>query len=97
MGHLLVRASTPGSLRPPRNSREAPPPVEMCEILSGNAGLMDGGDGVAAANDGGGAAAGGCGHGFGHFQRAFRERGHFEDAHRAVPDDGLRVAAIFWR
>src|SRR6266478_2602156 len=27
--HLLVRASTPGSLRPPRNSREAPPPVEM--------------------------------------------------------------------
>src|SRR6266478_9969467 len=32
--HLLVRASTPGSLRPPRNSREAPPPVEICEILS---------------------------------------------------------------
>src|SRR5205823_9274054 len=32
--YLLVRASTPGSLRPPRNSREAPPPVEMCEILS---------------------------------------------------------------
>src|SRR6266567_6833387 len=32
--HLSVRASTPGSLRPPRNSREAPPPVEMCEILS---------------------------------------------------------------
>src|SRR6266436_1328591 len=31
--HLLVRASTPGSLRPPRNSSEAPPPVEMCEIL----------------------------------------------------------------
>src|SRR2546426_8656656 len=33
-GHLVVRASTPGSLRPPRNSREAPPPVEICEILS---------------------------------------------------------------
>src|SRR5882762_4255859 len=32
--HLLVRASTPGSLRPPRNSREAPPPVEIWEILS---------------------------------------------------------------
>src|SRR5580658_11290415 len=31
--HLLVRASTPGSLVPPRNSREAPPPVEMWEIL----------------------------------------------------------------
>src|SRR5216684_8911879 len=33
-GHLLVRASTPGSLRPPRNSSDAPPPVEMWEILS---------------------------------------------------------------
>src|SRR5260370_29209425 len=33
-GHLLVRASTPGSLCPPRNSREAPPPVEMCEMRS---------------------------------------------------------------
>src|SRR5713226_5521186 len=32
--HLSVRASTPGSLCPPRNSREAPPPVEMWEILS---------------------------------------------------------------
>src|SRR6266849_11018132 len=31
--YLSVSASTPGSLRPPRNSREAPPPVEMCEIL----------------------------------------------------------------
>ena len=31
-GHLLVRASTPGSFRPPRNSREAPPPVEMWDI-----------------------------------------------------------------
>src|SRR5712692_9115948 len=32
--YLLVSASTPGSLRPARNSREAPPPVEMCETLS---------------------------------------------------------------
>src|ERR1700704_7040745 len=32
--HLLVGASTRGSLRPPRNSREAPPPVEIWEILS---------------------------------------------------------------
>src|SRR6266566_1420723 len=31
--YLLVRASTPGSLWPPRNSSDAPPPVEMCEIL----------------------------------------------------------------
>src|SRR6266851_8825931 len=33
-GHLLVRVLSPGSLRPPRNSSDAPPPVEMCEILS---------------------------------------------------------------
>src|SRR5262249_34259620 len=32
--HRLVSASTPGSLRPPKNSSEAPPPVEMWEILS---------------------------------------------------------------
>src|SRR6266446_4641426 len=31
--HRLVSASTPGNLRPPRNSSEAPPPVEMCEIF----------------------------------------------------------------
>src|SRR5258708_40012147 len=31
---LSVRASTPGNFFPSRNSREAPPPVEMCEILS---------------------------------------------------------------
>src|SRR5271167_4304963 len=32
--YLFERDSTPGSLRPPRNSREAPPPVEIWEILS---------------------------------------------------------------
>src|SRR5689334_9293793 len=32
--HLLSKASTPGSLSPARNSSVAPPPVEMCEILS---------------------------------------------------------------
>jgi len=34
VNHLSVRASTPGSLRPARNSRDAPPPVEIWEILS---------------------------------------------------------------
>src|SRR2546429_3439823 len=32
--HRFVSASTPGSFRPPRNSSDAPPPVEICEILS---------------------------------------------------------------
>src|SRR5262249_25104937 len=31
---LSVSAATPGSVRPPRNSSEAPPPVEMCVIRS---------------------------------------------------------------
>src|SRR5450432_3077357 len=32
--YLLVKASTPGSFLPSRNSSDAPPPVERCEILS---------------------------------------------------------------
>src|SRR5690242_14363449 len=32
--YLFVSAATPGSSMPARNSSEAPPPVEMCEILS---------------------------------------------------------------
>src|SRR6267143_335305 len=32
--HLSVNAATPGSVRPPRNSSDAPPPVEMCVIRS---------------------------------------------------------------
>src|ERR1700758_1921758 len=32
--HLSVSAATPGSSIPARNSSDAPPPVEMCEILS---------------------------------------------------------------
>jgi len=32
--YLFVSASTPGSFLPPKNSRDAPPPVEMCETLS---------------------------------------------------------------
>src|SRR5215467_595918 len=32
--YLFVSASTPGSFLPSRNSSDAPPPVEMCVILS---------------------------------------------------------------
>src|SRR5439155_27276122 len=31
---LSVRAATPGRVRPARNSKQAPPPVETCEIRS---------------------------------------------------------------
>src|SRR5712692_9375606 len=32
--YFSVRAATPGSSMPAKNSSDAPPPVEMCEILS---------------------------------------------------------------
>src|SRR6478735_12829434 len=34
LAYFFDRASTPGSTLPSRNSSDAPPPVEMCEILS---------------------------------------------------------------
>src|ERR1017187_2676621 len=34
VGYLLLNASTPGNFLPSRNSSDAPPPVEMCVILS---------------------------------------------------------------
>src|SRR5579862_7504764 len=33
-GYLSVKAATPGNSIPARNSNDAPPPVEICEILS---------------------------------------------------------------
>ena len=45
------RISIAGSFLPSRNSRNAPPPVEMYEILVGYAELRDGGERVAAAGD----------------------------------------------
>src|SRR6266403_2685040 len=57
--------------------------------FAGDAGLVDSGDGITAADDGGGAASGGRGNGFGYFESALRKSGHFEDAHGAVPDDSL--------
>jgi len=59
MRSFVGEAATPGRVLPSRNSREAPPPVEMWVILSATAGLMDGGDGVSAADDGGGVGVGG--------------------------------------
>ncbi len=34
MNYLSVSATTPGNCTPPKNSSDAPPPVETCEILS---------------------------------------------------------------
>src|SRR6202158_1999605 len=54
-----------------------------------NTGLMDGGNGVATTNDRSGSAGSGGGNGFGHFERALGESGHFEYAHGAIPNDGF--------
>ena len=34
------RATTPGSFRPPRNSSDAPPPVDLCEMRSATPALV---------------------------------------------------------
>jgi len=57
--------------------------------LVGDAGFLDGGDGVSAADDGGGVSVGGDG--FGDGVCAVGEGGELEDAHGAVPDDGVGV------
>src|SRR6267142_4314059 len=53
------------------------------------AGVMNGCDGVAASNDGSSAGACGSSDAFGNLERTFRESGHLEYAHGAVPDDGF--------
>src|SRR5262249_48552614 len=57
--------------------------------FAGDAGLMDGGDGIATADNGSCARGGGGRDGFCDFEGAFGEGGHFEDTHGAVPDDGF--------
>ena len=48
---LSGNAATPGSTAPPRNSSDAPPPVEMWLIRLGHAGRVHGRHRVAAADD----------------------------------------------
>src|SRR5262245_57522345 len=56
--------------------------------LVGQAELLDGRGGVAAADDAGGAAGGRVGDGLGDLARPDREGGPLKDAHGTVPDDG---------
>ncbi len=60
--------------------------------VAGDAGLLDCGDGVSAADDGGGVVVAGDGVGDG--VGAVGEGGHLEDAHGAVPDDGAGVGDL---
>ena len=85
---MSVSAATPGSVCPPRNSSEAPPPVEMCVILSATpafftAAIESPPPMIVVPLDVGDRARDGVGAG--------RERVDLEHAHRPVPDDGLRV------
>ena len=82
-------ASIPGSVRPPRNSSDAPPPVEMCVMRSVTPAF------AAAAIESPPpmiVVPLTVGHRLGHLDGAGRERVDFEDAHRPVPDDGLRAS-----
>ena len=84
------RTSSPGSFLPSRNSRLAPPPVEMWPNWSSvKPSCAHGGGRVAAADD---AEAVDLGERLGDGLRAGRERRELEHAHRAVPEHRLRVA-----
>src|SRR5882757_7580667 len=61
--------------------------------LRGDAGLMDGGYGVSSSDDSGGVGV--VGYGVGDGVGALGEGGHLEDAHGAVPDDGVGVGDFF--
>mmetsp|Transcript_33715 Transcript_33715/g.107745 ORF Transcript_33715/g.107745 Transcript_33715/m.107745 type:complete len:231 (+) Transcript_33715:307-999(+) len=63
--------------------------------LVGEAGLFDGGDGVAPADDGDGALGGDVDEGVADVERTLREGVHFEDAHGPVPDDRLALGELF--
>ena len=84
-----ISAATPGSVSPSSISSEAPPPVETCvkrcscrPSWATTAAVSPPPTTVVACE---------LGKRPRHRERAFRELGHFEDAHRAVPDDGLRA------
>ena len=80
------RASTPGSRLPSRNSSDAPPAGRDVLDLVCHPGLLDGGDGIAAAHDRDGGSI---------LRQRFRDAGcaagkgrHLKDAHGPIPDDG---------
>ena len=86
--YLSVSAATPGSVRPPRNSSDAPPPVEMCVIRSASPAFF-----TAAIESPPPIMVVPC-----TLRNSLRDsvgpvcKGvDLEDPHRAVPHDGLRV------
>ena len=79
----------PGSSMPPRNSRDAPPPVDTWVMAVHQAQGFDGLGGGAAADHAG--HSGRVGDGLGDDAGALAEARHFEDAHGAVPDDGAAL------
>ena len=79
-------AATPGSSLPSSSSSEAPPPVEIHEIRSATPASCDGAHRVAAADDREAVAVGDRPR---DREGALGEARPLEDAHRAVPEDGL--------
>ena len=81
-------ASMPGSDSPSSSASDAPPPVEMCAMRSATPNWLRGRDRVAAADHG---EAGVLGDGVGDGAGAVGEVLDLEHAHRAVPEDRVRV------
>src|SRR5690348_3660100 len=102
--YMRKRLYLVGGLRRQRREAGQDLPLEQLEAgaaaggaaahLVGELRLRDDGEAVAAADDGRRAALGRLGHRLGHREAALRERRHLEDAHRAVPEDGLRLGDV---
>ena len=90
---LSVSASTPGSFLPSRNSSEAPPPVEMCVILSATpaAFTADTESPPPTIDVAPTFSATACAI----LKVPLAKRRHFEHAHRTVPDDSQSAADLF--
>ena len=88
-----MRAATPGRVLPSRNSRLAPPPVEMWVMLSATPDFW-----MAETESPPPTmvvALRLCGDGLGDGVGAVGEGGQLEDAHGAVPEDGAGVGDLF--
>jgi len=91
-GHLLVRALLRGVLVPPRNSKEAPPPVEMLEIVLGGPDWWTAATGIASAYYSGCGVRGGCATALAIFQGAVWASRAFAKTPMYVPDIVLALA-----
>ena len=80
--------ATPGSTLPSKNSKDAPPPVEICDIRSAKPAFFYGCSGIAAPDHRNRPILRGLGQGPGHGIGPFSGGIDFKNAHGAIPYNG---------